>query len=1038
MPRRLKKAPELYTLPVHVSFVDGLAAGIRRRFGDDPLRLSEVLILLPNRRAVRSLRDAFLRQAAGKSLILPRIEPIGDVDEDELFLSGNLPRATADGDLPPPISPFRRQMLLMEIIDRWYRGRADRGGGSPPESAQCAILAGALGQFLDHVQTEQLTFRDLEKLAPEEYAHHWQQTLEFLKILTEHWPDILASTGFSDAAARRNILLEGLREKWLAEPPGHPVIAAGSTGSVPATAKLLEVIARLPRGMVVLPGLDLAMDAESWDLLDDTHPQATMKHLLQAIGARRDEVGDWQAERPPSPMGEARAQLLREVMRPAETTEQWRALSLDIDMATEGFARIDAPGPREEAGMIALMLREALENEGRTAALVTPDRQLARRVANELKRWDILIDDSAGTPLFNTAPGIFLRLSAEMVGEGLSPVALLSVLKHPLTAAGAEVGEFRKMVRLLEEKILRGPRPGRGSGGVTCAIEAALRTLKARNKSGSKSNSKSNSPAKIAEMTVLLDWWRALAALISPFEALMQQKTAAFEELLVGHIEMAERLAAMADRSGAARLWRGEAGEEAARLIEELHLAAPDLSAITAENYPALLEVFMTGVTVRPKYGQHPRLNIWGPLEARLQHADLVILAGLNEGSWPPEPAPDPWMSRPMRARFGLPSLEQKIGLSAHDFVQAASAPHVVLTRSEKMDGTPTVKSRWLSRMDAIAPEAARPADMARWLAWYRALDLPGDKHIITPPKPTPPVEARPRKLSVTRIQKWLQDPYSIYARYILNLEVLDPLDADPGAADKGTIIHEALDDFMGRYPAELPADAVGELIRIGRRKFEDYLDRPTVRAFWWPRFIQVAEWFVAEEKTRRLASKTVATEVEGEKTFALPGGEFTLTAKADRIDQLADGSYSIIDYKTGQSPTVRQVYAGYAPQLPLEGVLAEGGNFTGLAAGPVSDLSYWQLKGGEDVAKITSFSLTARTKVDVTQVIAASQDGLLRLVTTFDQRQTPYLNNPRPDNLGYGEYDHLARTKEWQGGDLGDMADQATTPGPARREEPS
>ncbi|MBL4612695.1 MAG: hypothetical protein JKY91_03025, partial [Emcibacter sp.] len=389
MPRRLKKAPELYTLAPHRSFVDGLVQGIHARFGDDPLTLSDVLILLPNRRAVRSLREAFLRHGGGKSLLLPRMEPIGDVDEDDLFLSGNLPQATWDMDLAPPIPSHMRQMLLMDIIGRWYHKRHEL----PPDVAQCAILAHALGQFLDHVQTEDLTFRDLEKLVPSAYAAHWQKTLDFLKILTEHWPNILTTTGFSDVAARRNTLLAALREKWLAEPPQHPIIAAGSTGSIPATAKLLGVIARLPQGMVLLPGLDLSMDAESWELLDDTHPQATMKQLLSAIGTTRDVVENWLDDSGVSPDRLARNQLLREVMRPAETTDRWRSLDLDLTAAMRGFVRLDAPGPREEAGMIALMLREVLETEGKTAALVTSDRQLARRVAGEMKRWNILFDD---------------------------------------------------------------------------------------------------------------------------------------------------------------------------------------------------------------------------------------------------------------------------------------------------------------------------------------------------------------------------------------------------------------------------------------------------------------------------------------------------------------------------------------------------------------------------------------------------------------------------------------------------------------------
>ncbi len=1007
MPRQLKKSPELYSLPSYVSFVDGLVKGIRARYGDDPLVLSDVLILLPNRRAVRSLRDAFLREMDGKSLLLPRIEPIGDVDEDDLFLSGNLPQATWDMDLAPPIPPFIRQMLLMDIIERWHKKR----GEVVPEKAQTALLAHALGQFLDHVQTEQLTFKDLEKLVPAEYANHWQQTLDFLKILTEHWPNILTTTGYSDVAARRNILLDGLGDKWVAVPPQHPIIAAGSTGSIPATARLLSVISRLPSGMVLLPGLDLSMDEESWDRLDDSHPQATMKGLLQSIGAGRGDVKNWlkeDTEIPPQHL--ARNHLLQEIMRPAETSDQWQCLNIDIDLATKGLSRIEAPGLREEAGIIALMLREVLETEGKTAALVTPDRQLARRVAGELKRWGITIDDSAGTPLYNSPNGIYLRLTAQMAGEELSPVSLLSVLKHPLSAGGQEIGEFRKMTRILEKIILRGPRPAVGSRGIAQAIRIAIETALKQEKPHS-------------DLALLKIWWHEVSEIILPFEQIMTEPDASFEDLLISHIKMVEKLCASDDRAGDERMWKGDAGEAAAKLVEDLHFASPQLPLLKSESYPALLDVFMGSITVRPKYGLHPRLNIWGPLEARLQQADLVIMSGLNENSWPPEPASDPWMSRPMRAEFGLPSLERKIGLSAHDFLQAASAPEVVLTRSEKIEGTPTVKSRWLSRMDAIAPEFKKQSPKGPWLQWYYNLDRPAaPSKPVKPPRPTPPVAVRPRQLSVTGVQKLMQDPYSIYAQDILKLKMLDPLDLDPSAADKGTIIHDALDVFMKEFPDNLPANATDRLIEIGAEKFENYLDRPTVKAFWWPRFTQIAEWFVDKERLRRIKIKTLATEVKGQKTFALAGGEFILTAKADRIDRLADGSYSIIDYKTGAVPTARKIHAGYAPQLPLEGLMVQGGNFTGLTAGEVSDLSYWKLSGGEEVGKISAFNITAPSKMDVPEVIKASYDGLVRLITTFDLPDTPYLNNPRPDNLGYGDYDHLARTKEWQGSDLGDV----------------
>jgi ATP-dependent helicase/nuclease subunit B len=987
MPRRLGKNPEIYNISAHHSFVDVLVSGMMARYGSDPLILSEILILLPNRRAVRSLRDAFLRFHDGKSVILPRIQPIGDVDEDMLVMAAGID----DLSLKPAIPTYVRQILLMDIINKWYKQRNE----TPPDCSQGLILAQALGQFLDHVQTEALTFKDLEKIVPDEFSIHWQETLNFLKILTEHWPTVLNSTGYMDAAERRNQLLFNLREKWLIDPPQHPVIAAGSTGSIKATSSLLEVVARLPNGMVLLPGLDIHIDDESWNALEDTHPQSTMKNLLQTLQADRSEVKDWLTNDFSDEKSPIKTELFREIMRPAETTNRWRDISFDIDDALKNIQQIITPGQREEAGIIALMMREMLNKPGKTAALITPDRQLARRVSGELSRWGIQIDDSAGTPLFNTTMGIYLRLVAAMVGEQMAPITLLSALKHPFMAGGMEVGEFRSLVRRLEKGFLRGPRPSPNLKGISDLI---------KNK-------------KESHDEELIKWWENIVEIIKPFETAIRKNKCSFEELLYHHVHVAEQLAGNDRDTGANLLWKGDAGEAAANLIEELMLAAPYLSNMKADQYPALFDQFMAGVTVRLKYGQHPRLNIWGPLEARLQHADLMILSGLNEGSWPPDPAVDPWLSRPMRKEFGLPSLEQKIGLSAHDFVQTASAGNVVITRSEKPDGTPTIKSRWLSRLHAITGHYTNDVDAQKWINWFKLLDQPNEFHEIDPPSPKPPLASRPRKLSVTRIQAWMQDPYSLYARDILKLNPLNELDEDPGASDKGIIIHRALDEFLSLYKDELPLDAENQLIEIGRQAFGKVLDRPTVWSFWWPRFKQISHWFIENEENQRKTQKTMATEVKGQLVICqTSGGEFTLSAVADRIDQFLDGSYSIIDYKTGQPPTSRQVKAGFAPQLPLEAVIAAAGGFGGVDAGRVSELAYWKLTGGENVAERKIFNETMRppSNMNITAVAEQAEEGLINLITTFDLVSTPYLSNPRPDQLGYGEYDHLARVKEW------------------------
>lgn len=972
------RPPSVFTIPPGESFVDALAAGLMDETAGDPLALSAMLILLPTRRACKALREAFLRRSAGRPLLLPRLRPLGDADEEELALSDG-----GDISLPPAIPPLRRQLLLARLILGMGGGR----GGHAPGPEQAVELAGELGRLLDQVHTEGLDFNRLADLVPADYATHWQLTLDFLSILTSNWPAILTEQGWMEAALRRNRLLDLQAERWLASPPLFPVLAAGSTGSIPATARLLTVVAGLPTGRLILPGLDRTMDPASRAILDQTHPQSGLYHLLDRLQLPPEQVALWPGSKPGP-----RDRLISETMRPAATTEAWRHLGHDISAtALAGITRLDCPGPREEAGAIALMMRETLETDDRTAALVTPDRDLARRVAADLRRYGIEIDDSAGTSLNLTPVGAFLALSAQMVADDFAPHVTLAALKHPLAMGGLPAGGFRTRIRRLERQVLRGPRPGPGIAGLIDALPE-----------------KSDLPA----------WLSGLAEMTRELSTLMSRPAVGLAQLLRAHIACAEMLAADEERTGAARLWKGEAGEAAADFIADLALAADVLPEITPRGYPGLLEALMKGIVVRPAWGGHPRLAIWGPLEARLQHADRLILGGLNEGCWPPDAAADPWMSRPMRKSFGLPLPERRIGLAAHDFAQAFAAPEVILTRAARIEGAPTVPSRWLLRLDAVLRAAgiALPRPARDWLSWQDLRDRPDRYARPAAPAPTPPVTARPRELSATAIETWMRDPYAIYARKILGLDALDPIDADPGAADYGTLVHGALDAFIKTHPrGPLPGTALEELLALGRDSFQAAA-RPGLWAFWWPRFERVAGWFISHEAARRHLLTEAASEITGAMDIAAPGGPFRVTAKADRIDRLADGTLAIIDYKTGAPPTAREVAAGFAPQLPIEAAIARHGGFPGIPAADVGQLLYWRLSGSPPGGEERSAGDGASSLAE--QALA----GLAELIARFDDPTTPYAARPHPEMAPkYSDYLHLARVKEWSSAEEGE-----------------
>ncbi|QPO11601.1 double-strand break repair protein AddB [Thalassospira sp. A40-3] len=1012
----------LFFIPPGVAFADLIAKQLMAETADQPDTLPDYVLMVPNRRSAKVMRDAFLRQSQGAVTLLPTIRPLGEADEDELAIYGAGGEQAAL-DLPPAIPDLQRKLLLTQLI----MGRPDHRG-EKPTADQAARLAGELARFLDQVQTENCAFDDLKGLVPEEFAEHWQLTLEFLQILTIHWPGILASQDVSDRAMRRNALIAAQIDLWEENPPETPVLIVGSTGPFPALRDLMAAVLRMPQGRVVLPGLMTGLSHEDWAAIADdaAHPQHLLGKTLGHIGRHADSVLPWPALDPENDATIERRRLAREALRPAKTTHHWRHITGFIPDVMDGVLRVDCSGAREEATTIALMMREALEHPEKTCALVTPDRGLARRVATELRRWEVEIDDSAGIPLHDTAPAIYLRLVVRAVQEEFAPVPLLELLKHPLSAAGLSPEKFRVLTRLLEKEVLRGARPGPGLDGLQTALDGWCEDTVAR-LSTSGANSAIGRIERIRDDHARLsDLVARIKTCLDPIDDLTSDKTHAPVHLLRSHVTAAEALAASDTQTGADRLWRGEAGEALADFVHELLNALTDFAPMPGNRYSAFLDALMADRAVRPRYGKHPRLFIWGTVEAQMQQADLTILGGLNEGVWPPEAGADPWMSRPMRRNFGLPAPEHRVGQSAHDFQQLFCSPDVVMTRALRIEGTPTVPSRWLLRIENILRKSGvsmEKPDAAEWRALADLIDEPASSMRIKigRPAPKPPASARPDRLSVTQIETWMRDPYAIYARHILGLRKLDGIDEDPGAADYGNLIHDALDQFIARHPEHLPPDGEHELLIIGREVFEPLAARPGLWAFWWPRFERIAKWFIQTEAARRDAVRKSYTEQSG--TLDTSSG-FQVYARADRIDQLRDGGIAIIDYKTGAPPSQGDVANGFAPQLPLEAAIAEKGGFGDVPAGPPASMAFWKLSGGDPAGEIVEIN-TGRMKTTPAELAHAAVEGVNGLAAAFADPATPYLSVPHPDHAPkYSDYVHLARLREWMGSE--DVDDSA------------
>ncbi|MCB1492265.1 MAG: double-strand break repair protein AddB [Rhodobiaceae bacterium] len=1008
------------TAPFLETLADAIDAGDllpHMNVPDDPLARADLTILLPTRRACRAMRDVYLKRANGAAAVLPRIRPIGDVDEDAFDFIENSGSETID--LPPSIDSLSRHILLTRLIMRWKREvgvQLSVPFGTETLSVPAGVgdavkLAGDLIALLDGVETEGGDLKDLAGLVPEDFSAYYQVTLEFLRIVTEWWPQIQAESGVIEPSARRNLLLDAQAARLDADPAHGPVIAAGSTASIPASARLLGAIARHPNGAVVLPGLDFGLDDASFEaVLDEhhiSHPQYGMAQFLRRLGAVRDDV---------RPLGGAesagshRLAFLAEVMRPAEKTDAWRDLPGRLDRneigaALDNITAINAENERYESLSIALALREAVEDPDLTAALVTPDRALATRVAADLRRWGLDVDDSAGTPLMQSAPGTVARLILDAVREAMAPVETLALLKHPFVRLGRSAGKARHAARVLDLEVFRGPRPAPGLGGLQRAL------------------------AECPAAAMAHPFVDALAEALAPLEILFAATT---PQPLSAYVRAHwQALAALtADEDGQPLAARGEAGEMLAGYVTDLLEAAGaggELALLPAD-YPAAFAGFAAGRTVRPAGRSHPRIQILGLLEARLQSSGLLILGGLNEGVWPDLPATDPWLSRPMRAAIGLAPPERRIGLMAHDFAQGLAARRVIVTRSLKRDGTPTIPSRWLQRLDAVLEglglaEHLENGPDARYAALAHAFD-DADPAPVAEPLPTPPVALRPRALSVTRIETWLRDPYAIHARHILGLKPLDPIDAAPDAADRGTMIHDILAAFLSEPWDGDPAAAEVRLLDLGRAAFARFKDRPEIAAVWWPRFCRVAAAFARLEAGRHAEVAARAIEAKGEIALDAPEGPFVLSARADRIDTLSNGTLRLIDYKTGTPPSAKQVFSGLSPQLTLEAAIALDGGFPDIA-GDLAALEYMQLSGGDPPLDVKAIAPDKKSHLgSFDEAAYEARSNLMALIVAFDNPQTPYraLVSPMREDF-LGDYGHLARVKEWRltGGGEGD-----------------
>ncbi len=983
----LARTPALFNIPLHVGFADALAAGLLARCGGDPMALAQALVLLPNRRAVTALTEAFVRQlpAGQGGLLLPRLVPVGDLDDGGFarLVEGEAPLAAA---VPPLVRRFELARL------------AERLPGGPRSAVERLALGDALAEVLDALLAEEIAPEALRAAADgQDLADHWQKTLAYLELIIAIWPEARRQLQGADGVSRLAALIDARIAAWAAAPPAGLVVAAGIANPTPALVRLLAAVLRLPAGIVVLPGLDddpgpaaearwqalrLADPADPASRADAGHPQWALKSLLTRLGLERRDVQRWPVQAGPLDGPPARSEALLAALAPATAPAPE---AVPPAAARAGLALAECATAAEEAQLVALALREALEEPGCRAALITPDPLLARRVAAHCRRWGIAIDSSAGTPLALTAPGALLLGLADAMAEAFAPARLLAVLKNRLVKADA--AEFAAGVALAD-LALRGVRPPPGldpAGAMIAHWVARFRRDAAASMDG---------------------WWQQVADALAPLDGLRERSAFTLPELAAA---LREAITALAGDAG----WAGPEGRQLATWVADLERDGGHFGPLDAADAPALLAALIGGAVVRVPGQGHPRLAILGPVEAQLVRADVMILAGLNETTWPGRPAPDPWLAPAIRARLGLPGAARAQGLAAQDFLRAAGARHVLITRARRDASGPQLPSRLWLRLIAHLEGDGQPPLPRRddLLALARQLDgAPGGPSPARPPQPNPPLALRPRRLSITEIDTLTNDPFAFHARRILGLEPLEPLDQDPTPAMRGTLVHKVLERWVRQQHGTLAGldQIIAAELESEARHF------PLLEATWLPRVRRALLWagerILAEDGA---GWRQMLAEVKGE--LALAGG-ISLIGKLDRIDRDGEGRVRVVDYKTGDAPSARRVQALEANQLALGLALAIHGRFTdGTPSLPPGSrpagIEYWQLKGSRKEAGKTSNPLGSKgdAAAHVDQVMAHAAE----LAARFLLRETAFVPKLRPQ-WAWGDYDHLARVAEW------------------------
>ena len=956
----------IFALPFGVSFAKEFAKGLVKRLEAlPPSVIPKVEIYLNSLRMRQTVIQEMTKHGAR---LFPQFLLVNSLTEHP-EIAVHLPKARLK---------YERLLVLSELIKAY----ATQTGAIASASARFT-LAETLDKVLAEFHREAIEPAMLNNIIPDEFAENWKMSAEFLKIAN----GLMNRELLVDPQSRARFASETLAEKWKNTPPDYPILIAGSTGSRGETQVLMEAVHALPQGGIILPGWDACMSKEvSNEILQNTnaedHPQTSNLRLITKFNYSLDDIRPWG-----EPFQKTScSQILSLALTPAPVTKRWRSdgemLKNQFKDAFQNLTLIEAETPLQEAESIAVLLKEA-SSKGLASTLVTPDRTLARRVTQILSRFKLIADDSAGQPLHQTPPGLFLQLVAESLSETADLISMIATLKHPFVVnQKGERGSHLQALRALEKDKLRGT-----------GIEFRPDLF---------DDWREENPY-YAEW---FDWIKNEFSQNFPQEA-------SLKFWIEVHLKRAKTLTKGIGTFEESELWQKDAGQKAQEVFDMLSKAAQTHDTILSHNdYKMLFSKAISDVNVTITIPVNSNIAILGTQETRVDLPDLIVLGGLNEGTWPLLPNDDPWINRKMRELVGLPPLSRLTGLSAHDFYQAMGAEHVILSRALKDGGQPTVASRWLLRLtnlsDGLKGEAqeallAMRARGAYWIEEAKKLTSPlkVTSAKAQRPAPAPPLPHRPQKISVTQVETLIRDPYAIYARNVLKLYPLPPLGEREDMRARGIALHTLLERFVkDGYLLD-----VSELEKLADEIYPNFAPDKMTAYKWKMRLLRKAEWFLNGETNRR--NDADKTEVEQMGMVQLEKNDLRLSAKADRIALLKNGNVAIFDYKSSDPPALKEV-KNFSKQLPLTAAILKQGGFQEFESGmKIDKLTYLGFNGNERDIDMDD------------KEINESFERFSKLFLTYQDPHQPFVARLRPKWIQFkSDYDQLSRYGEWEDGD--------------------